>query len=590
MQENQQRWDLTSLFSHFEGEDYKKALKEFEEGCCLLQKFVDNKPSEGNFSSWLKMYLDVDNKVGALFESLNAYVYSVYSTQTTDSKALNEIARLDEKSLAYNKTALAFRGIISQFSNLLDSFYESYPHFKDYDYVLREEIQLCAHQMSVAEENLAQDMQRYGGDAWSRLHEQIISNLQDAETGKSFNELRNEAYAEEREIRKKAYEKELSLLKASEIPIAAALNNIKGATNCLNKRRHWDSALDKACASHRVERKTLDALIAAMEESLPMWRRYLKIKAKNLGLETCSFYDLFAPLKNTQKEIAEKQWTYPEAIETIIEKFTAFSPEMGNFVEKASKNHWIDVPITQGKIGGAFCIDFPYHKQSRVLVNFTGVFSDVVTLAHELGHAYHHSCIGNKDYALQHYPMTLAETASIFAENLVMQDAIARADGYEKAKLVEMHLSDSCQVVVDILCRFYFERKVFELRQEQELTSEDFCAIMAEAQEKTYGAGLSLERHEYMWAVKTHYYSPDLDFYNFPYAFGLLFALGLYNRFKTEGNAAAEKYKEILSNTGSYSCEKVCDEAGFDITKKDFWLKGMSELAEELEILEKFVG
>ncbi|MBE6351164.1 MAG: peptidase M3, partial [Spirochaetaceae bacterium] len=216
MQENQQRWDLTSLFSHFEGEDYKKALKEFEEGCCLLQKFVDNKPSEGNFSSWLKMYLDVDNKVGALFESLNAYVYSVYSTQTTDSKALNEIARLDEKSLAYNKTALAFRGIISQFSNLLDSFYESYPHFKDYDYVLREEIQLCAHQMSVAEENLAQDMQRYGGDAWSRLHEQIISNLQDAETGKSFNELRNEAYAEEREIRKKAYEKELSLLRSEE--------------------------------------------------------------------------------------------------------------------------------------------------------------------------------------------------------------------------------------------------------------------------------------------------------------------------------------------------------------------------------------
>lgn len=589
MEENQQRWDLTSLFSYFEGTDYEKALKEFDEGCCLLQKFVDNKPNTQNFSSWLKMYLDVDNMVGALFESLNAYVYSVYSTQTTDSRALNEIARLDEKSLGYNKISLAFREILCSFSKQLDSFYKDYPQFKDYDFVLTEEIALNSHQMSVTEENLAQDMQRYGGDAWSRLHEQIISNLQDSETGKSFNELRNEAYADDREIRKTAYKKELALLQTAKIPIAAALNNIKGATACLNKRRNWDSALDKACAAHRIGRETLDALISAMEDSLPMWRRYLKVKAKNLGLETCSFYDLFAPLQNTEKSEKEKQWTYPEAIENIVEKFSAFSLEMGDFVQKAYNNKWIDVPITQGKVGGAFCIDFPYHKQSRVLVNFTGVFSDVVTLAHELGHAYHHACIGNKDYALQHYPMTLAETASIFAENLVMQDAISKATGFEKAKLIEMHLSDSCQVLVDILCRFYFEQKVFEVRQQQELTSEDFCALMAEAQDKTYGEGLSQERHEFMWAVKTHYYSPDLDFYNFPYAFGLLFALGLYNRFKIEGEGFAEKYKEILSNTGSYSCEKVCELAGFDITKKDFWLAGMSELAKELEILEKFV-
>jgi oligoendopeptidase F len=166
-----------------------------------------------------------------------------------------------------------------------------------------------------------------------------------------------------------------------------------------------------------------------------------------------------------------------------------------------------------------------------------------------------------------------------------MQDIISKSTGFDKARLIEQHLQDSCQVLVDILCRFYFERTVFEEREKGELSAADFCRLMADAQEKTYGAGLSDERHEYMWAVKSHYYSPHLDFYNFPYAFGLLFGTVLYNRYRSEGKDFPAVYVKLLSQTGSLSCEQVCRNAGFDIETKEFWASGIREFENELQDL-----
>ena len=256
---------------------------------------------------------------------------------------------------------------------------------------------------------------------------------------------------------------------------------------------------------------------------------------------------------------------------------------MGDFARNAFDKNWIDARVHPGKVGGAYCQDFYVQKESRVLSNFTGAFSDIITLAHELGHAFHFFCIKDKDYRNANYPMTLAETASTFAETIVKQDILKTASKEDRIKILELDLQDTCQVLVDILCRFYFERSVFEERQNGELTSEDFCRLMADAQERSYGDGLSAQRHEYMWAVKSHYYSVDLDFYNFPYAFGQLFAAGLYSRYKKEGKAFVDIYCNLLSDTGSMSCEDLCFKAGFDITKKDFWKSGIDFYINEIE-------
>lgn len=631
---NVPRWDLSEIFSNFDGEDYKQAVVDYSTSMTEIDRILqDSGAQKSDFSSWLADFLVKFNQVGALEETLNAFAYATYSTDTTNSDYLNNLSKLEEMGLQSKSQFLVFQDILTRNSQDLSTFYTSFPQFAQYKYVLQQIIEDGSHRMSRAEEQLADDLCRTGGAAWSRLHEQVISNLMEPATGKTFNEIRNEAYSPDAAVRKKAWETEIALLKSVEIPVAAALNNLKGATVTLNRRRGWKSAVSRSLSSANMGEKTLASLIGAIEDSLPFWRKYLQLKGRLLAKagaacsktgtysgvnvsgasdescfqETtesgCNFYDMFAPLpqfeagsKETDSkvgvEIGEtpsgvkmEGWTFEEAKDYIIEKFSGFSKDMGDFARTAFENNWIDAQVRKGKVGGAYCIDFPSKGVSRVLSNFTGSFSDVTTLAHELGHAYHHHCIAGLDYELTHYPMTLAETASIFAENIIMKDAIARCQGFDKLQLLELHLQDSCQVLVDILSRFYFERSVFEEREKGELSATDFCRLMAQAQEKSYGEGLSSQRHEYMWAVKTHYYSPDLDFYNFPYAFGLLFALGLHAQYKEQGSSFAEKYQGLLKDTGAYSCEEVCRRAGFDIETKDFWAAGIASFQDELEAL-----
>ena len=544
---------------------------------------------------FLTTYLEIDNQIGQLFESLYAYSYSVYATDTTNSESLNNMAFLEEIQLSIADYQLIFRQILIENKMKLDSFFLENPKFQNYDFILREEIELSIHQMEAKEEALANDLQRFGGDAWSKLHEQIISNMVDKETGKTFNQLRNDAYSPDRNLRKESYYKEIALLEQNQIAISSALNNIKGATNSLNKKRNWgeseNGAINRSLFSSRLSKESLDSLISAMEDAIPMWHEYLLEKAKILNLkdekgnpEKCSFYDIFAPIEfETSTEESSSNWTYEQAKEFITNEFYKFSSDMGDFVKNAFNENWIDAEIRKGKVGGAFCIDFPLQKVSRVLTNFSGTTSDVITLVHELGHAYHHHCIKELDYNLSSYPMTLAETASIFAETMVTNSMLKSASNLEKAKLIEMHLSDSCQTLLDILSRFYFEKSVFEQRKDKELGAEDFCKLMVDAQNKTYGNSLTEIKHPYLWAVKTHYYSPELDFYNYPYAFGQLFSLGLYSQYKNNPQEFLEKYQKLLQNTGMMSCEDVCKLAGFDITTKEFWLSGIKEIQKEFE-------
>lgn len=586
-------WNLSILWDSFSGTDYQNSIKELNELIsqitCLLKQQVTK------FNEFLISYLEIDNQIGQLFESLYAYSYSVYATDTTNSESLNNMALLEEIQLSITDYQLIFRQILIENKMKLDSFFLENPKFQNYDFILREEIELSIHQMEAKEEALANDLQRFGGDAWSKLHEQIISNMVDKETGKTFNQLRNDAYSPDRNLRKESYYKEIALLEQNQIAISSALNNIKGATNSLNKKRNWgeseNGAINRSLFSSRLSNKSLESLISAMEEAIPMWHEYLIEKAKILKLkdengnpEKCSFYDIFAPIEfETSTEESTSNWTYNEAKEFIINEFYKFSSDMGDFVKNTFEENWIDAEIRKGKVGGAFCIDFPLQKVSRVLTNFSGRTSDVITLVHELGHAYHHHCIKELDYNLSSYPMTLAETASIFAETMVTNSMLKSASNLEKVKLIEMHLSDSCQTLLDILSRFYFEKSVFEQRKDKELGAEDFCQLMLDAQNKTYGNSLTDVKHPYLWAVKTHYYNPELDFYNYPYAFGQLFSLGLYSQYTNNPQEFPEKYQKLLQNTGMMSCEDVCKLAGFDITTKEFWLSGIKEIQKEFE-------
>ncbi len=599
------RWNLDSIFPGLDTPEYRQALADYTAGMDTIDKLLDladrftrEANSNFDFAKWLSSFLDEEDKLLSQMGTLFAYAYTSYSTDTTNPAYMNNLSHIEKISIRAQQQGLKFNAMLLAHQTSLDEFYRRFPQYEEYRYHLNECIEETKHQMSAQEEKLAADLQQTGGDAWGRLQEQIISNLHD-ENGKTFNEIRNEAYSPDAQARKDAWKKELALLEANRIALAASLNNLKGETITLNKRRHWENALDRSLTTARVSRKTIDALIGALEEALPMWRQYFQAKAQLLRAtgrtasestdKGLAFYDLFAPIADSKdgtnnNELLEKKWTFAEARDYIIKEYNSFSPDMGTFAAHAFDSGWIDAEVRPGKVGGAYDEDFPKGHQSRILTNFTGTFSDIITLAHELGHAYHFSCLKGKAPRFFSYPMTLAETASTFAETIVKQDMLAQADEKDKIKILDLDLQDAAQVLVDILCRFYFERSVFEARAKGELNADDFCRLMREAQEKSYGNGLNEERHEYMWALKSHYYSTGFDFYNYPYAFGQLFAAGLYARSRKEGASFAKTYSTLLADTGSMSCEALCQKAGFDITRKDFWQEGIAMYAKEVSL------
>ncbi len=603
-------WKLDDIFSATASDEYTSYLASCKESTVNIANLLESADAftrKGNenfdFAAWLASFLKEYERCVAMSCTLSKFAYIVYSTDTTRTEHLNALNVTTDLENSIRSYERRLGLILSSHQKYLEDFYRRYPEYKDYAYLLQELIDSNAHQVSAPEEKMYLDMQKTGGKAWEHLQEQLISSMQD-EKGRTFNELRGLASSADKEKRREAYLKELELLRANRIAFAASLNNLKGETVMLNGRRHWENALDRALQSSRLGKESLDALIGAIEDSLPVWRRYFKAKASILrksgqsasetagtaGNEGLAFYDLFAPLPSpakgkTEESILNKGWSFEEARDYVIQEYDSFSKNMGNFARKAFESGWIDAQVRPGKVGGAYDEDFPKGHQSRILCNFTGSFSDIITMAHELGHAFHFSCMKGKSPLFFEYPMTLAETASTFAETLVKQDMIANATKEDAPIIIELDLQDVSQVLVDILCRFYFEQSVFEERAKGELSADDFCRLMADAQQRSYGDGLNEERHEYMWAVKSHYYSTDLDFYNFPYAFGQLFAAGLYAKYRKEGKAFTERYEQLLADTGNMSCEDLCQKAGFDIRDKAFWKSGVDVYAGEVDAL-----
>ncbi|HEX2698405.1 MAG TPA: M3 family metallopeptidase, partial [Anaerolineales bacterium] len=298
--------------------------------------------------------------------------------------------------------------------------------------------------------------------------------------------------------------------------------------------------------------------------------------------EKLAWWDVFAPLGKT-----DKTYSFDDARDFILDNFGNFSPDLSRFARRAFDSNWIDAEQRDGKRGGAFCMGVSGVKESRVLCNFDGSFDQVSTIAHELGHAFHNDCAysAEKTELQQLTPMTLAETASTMCETIVTQAVLANTkDPQEELAVLEAQIQNAAQIVVDIYSRYLFEKEVFERREQAELSADDFCEIMERAQKETYGDGLD-ERYlqKFMWTWKPHYYSSGLSFYNFPYAFGLLFATGLYAIYKQRGVAFVEDYKKLLASTGEETAAKLAKRFGIDITKRKFWEDSLAIIGKRID-------
>ena len=516
-----------------------------------------------------------------LANKLAEYAMLRQSADARDAQAGSQIGRVMAVVSSLAAPQAAFKDWASKLPNLME-LAAGDDILKEYTFLFENLARSSKYLLSGQAEAVMAKLKLSGGNAWSDLHSYITSTVPVSYRGQTINlsAVRNLAYDPDPQVRKDAYEAELACYDQIKDSAAFALNSIKLETLSDCELRGYASPLARTLEHSNMEAATLEAMLEAMDEYSPKFWQYLKAKGKALGHENgLPWYDLFAPMGKSSTK-----FTTQEARDFLVEQFNGFHPTEARMIADAFDQAWIDFFPREGKVGGAFCAGVECIGQSRILTNFDGAFGDVVTLAHELGHAWHNECI--KDHrALNHdYSMPLAETASTFNECVVMASAIAKAaDDQEKLALVESQLQDATQIICDIYSRFRFEKAVFEKRPEEFMHADTLCGLMLDAQKASYGDGLDPQvLHPYMWVCKGHYYGPT--FYNFPYAFGGLFARGLYAQYEQEGEAFIPKYTKLLHTTPVATAEDVAKVADIDLTDKAFWRGALQTIADQIDL------
>jgi pepF/M3 family oligoendopeptidase len=577
------RWDLTNVYPALESREFQSAIKKYKKLLVELETFVAEKVSKTNSKTDAKKLgkllgesVDRFNDIATLAGTLGAYISSFVTTDSRNQTAARIQSEFEQINARQAKADTQFRTWIGALGDKLDKAIETNPSSRAHAFTLKETRDQAKYMMSEAEEVLAAEMNLSGGRAFNKLQSKVTSQLSvefelDGQTQRlPMPALINLRSHPDEATRRRAYEAENKAWEGVKETLAACLNGVKGETNLLFKKRGRKEVLHFAVDAARIDRKTLDAMLGAMQDSFPMFRKYFQAKAKKLGKEKLAWWDLFAPVGRT-----DKVYSFDEARDFIIENFGKFSPDLRAMAETAFQNNWIDAEQRDGKRGGAFCMSVPRVKESRILANFDGSFDQVSTLAHELGHAFHNFCAfqAGKTELQRDNPMTLAETASIMCETIATEAVLSETtDPQEQLAVLEAQLNNASQVIVDIYSRFLFEKEVFERRAKAELSSDEFCEIMERAQKETYGDGLD-ERYlqKFMWTWKPHYYSPGFPYYNFPYAFGLLFGTGLYAIYQQRGEEFVPDYMDLLASTGEDTAAKLAKRFGIDITKRKFW-------------------
>ena len=588
-------WDMTPIYPGMDSQEFSDGFSNVVQDIENLTKLFDDyhimklsaEPAVDQdmiqaFETVIAQY----NTVLEATETLAVYIMCFVTTNSYDTLAQAKLSELQQSMLILSQLGTRLTAWIGSLN--VEVLIERSPIAREHAFMLRKAKISAEHLMAPDEENLASELNLSAGTAWEKLHSDVTSQLivslelsgQKQELPMSM--VRNLASDPDREVRRSAYEAELEGWKRVALPLAAAMNSIKGEVNVLARRRGWSSPLDASLLDNNIDRVTFDAMLAAAYESFPDFRRYLHAKARVLGLPRLAWYDIFAPVSST-----EKVWEYPDASTFIIEQFGSFSPRLSSFAARAFRENWIDAEPREGKVDGAYCTPLR-GDESRVFANYKASYDGVSTLAHELGHGYHNLNLAQRTMLQRSTPMTLAETASIFCETIIRNAAMQNAGRQEQIAILEASLQGACQVVVDITSRFLFEQRVFDQRVKRELSIDELNNLMLEAQRETYGDGLDENAlHPYMWAMKPHYYSSSFSFYNYPYMFGLLFGLGLYARYKEDGEKFKSGYDELLSSTGLADAASLAQQFGIDIHSVDFWRASLDIVRQDIELFEE---
>lgn len=434
-----QEWCLDALYKGYDDPEFTRDMEALPE---KIRQFQEAAASlgQGEAEEELVRILKAEEEIGLFTQRLGMFLALKSEVNTADEQAAAGLAQVTMQTSAMEKDMALVKKWIASLSNLKELI-DNNAFLKEYEYLLLQRKKDAEHLLSGDVEDVIARLNVSAGWAWGNLQTYLTSGVEVDFRGEKTNlsAIRNMAYSKDGKVRKEAYEAELAAYPKIADSVAFALNNIKSQVNTICKLRGYASPLDMTLAQSHMSRETLEAMLAAMRRYLPKFHEYLRAKARSMGYENgLPWYELFAPMGED-----DRQFTTEEAKEYLLSHFGPFAPDLADMVEEAFDNAWIDFYPRKGKSGGAFCAGVPAMKRSWILTNFDGALGDVVTLAHELGHAFHNRNMeGNRPLNTE-YSMPVAETASTFNELVIMNAAIAEAKGEARMALLENQLQDT---------------------------------------------------------------------------------------------------------------------------------------------------
>lgn len=588
-------WNLEVFFKG--GSDSRELQEQLARTADLIENFQAkvnnwtpaNSPEDGKY---LLELLEDFERTGKKLRQAGAFVGCLQAQNTNDQKAYNLDAQVTGLSAAFQTALGSFDNLLAQ---IADSAWEQLlanEQLKALSFVLSERRTRAKEKLSKEEEAMINALGVDGYHSWGQLYDLIVSKIKVSFTengdekqlsvGQAFNKFSSS----DRSLRsavftgwEQAWGEQADLL-------AKTLNHLSGFRLNVYKKRGWDDVLKEPLGINRMKKDTLETMWAVISDNKQKLVQYLERKAKLLGLEKLSWFDLDAPYGK-----AESKVSYQEGAEFIEQNFALFGEKMAAFAKMAFKEQWIEAEDRPGKAPGGFCTSFPESAESRIFMTYSGTPSNVSTLAHELGHGFHSFAMKGVPHLNTMYAMNVAETASTFAEMIVADASVKNAkDEEERLALLDDKIQRTVALLMNIHARFLFETSFYEERKQGPVSVERLNQLMLQAQKEAYCEALD-EYHPLFWASKLHFFITGVPFYNFPYTFGYLFSLGIYAQALEEGKGYEEKYIALLRDTASMTVEDLAQKhLQVDLTQEDFWQKAvdicLADIDEFLEMTE----
>ena len=591
-------WDMTPYFDAFDGDDFRAFTAEVRAGLSALQVRLEalGPIVTENLGAWAEAICAREELLTRV-SHLSSYLGCLGSADTKDGEIRAARAAFYADLAEVDKLKAVLLDAFQSASEEVFSALLAHPSLEGAGHDLRRMRKQASKRMSKELELLAADLSVDGLGAWGRLYDAIDGGL-DFELKVPGEETRRVPVAWKRSltqdpdpsVRKAALEGSNEAWAGAASSLVASLNAIAGWRHTLGRWRGESHFLEPALFQGGISREVLDAMMEAVAAKRQTVWRYLKIKARLVGKEQLGFQDLACPLPMDEP----KRVGWAEARETIVEAFDGFEPELGAFARMAFDKNWIDSEPRAGKRSGGFCSGSQLIGQTRIFMTFNHTMGDTQTLAHELGHAYHGWVMRDMRAMALRYPMTLAETASMFAE-AVLTDAVLEnpeTSAADRDLILDTRLNRASTSVLNIPMRYIFEKAFYEERLKGTVSLERTKALMLDAQRQCYGDCLNEDEMDpWFWASKLHFYLTGTVFYNFPYTFGYAFSQGVFDRAKAEGPGFFETYKRLLRGTGSTDPETLAREVlGVEMSDPAFWTASMKSIDEDLARFEARFG